>query len=208
MMSPASTRRRFLALAAAALALAGRPALADTDPAAQRIQAFYDALLDSMKQAKSLGIQGRYAKMAPVVATTFDVPGLAKTACGGAWDKIPADQQTAIATAFGRMVAARYASEFHDYSGQQFTVDPNPLARNADKIVRSQLVPTDDDPTSFDYLMRGSGNDWRIEDVYLDGSISQLAVWRSEFSSVLASGGPDALLAKIKSLGDQLLTGK
>jgi len=208
MMSPASTRRRFLALAAAALALAGRPAFADTDPAAQRIQAFYETLLDSMKQGKSLGIQGRYAKMAPVVATTFDVPGLAKTASGAAWDKIPADQQTAIETAFGRMVAARYASEFHDYSGQQFTVDPKPLPRNADKIVRSQLVPTDDDPTSFDYLMRGSGDDWKIEDVYLDGSISQLAVWRSEFSSVLASGGPDALLAKIKSLGDQLLTGK
>jgi phospholipid transport system substrate-binding protein len=208
MMSIATSRRRFLALAAAAVSLAGRPAFADMDPAAQRIQAFYDVLLDSMKQAKSLGIQGRYDKLAPAVQAAFDVPGLAKTASGTAWDKIPADQQTAITTAFGRMVAARYASEFHDYSGQQFTVDPNPLPRSADKIVRSQFVPTNDDPTSFDYLMRGSGSDWKIEDVYLDGSISQLAVWRSEFSSVLASGGPDALLAKIKSLGDQLLTGK
>jgi phospholipid transport system substrate-binding protein len=206
-MSIRPSRRRFLAIAAA-VALAGQPAFADLDPAAQRIQAFYGVLLNSMKQAKSLGIQGRYDKLAPVVQATFDVPGLAKTACGTAWAKIPADQQTAIATAFGRMVAARYASEFHDYSGEQFTVDPNPLPRNADKIVRSQLVPTDDDPTSFDYLMRGSGSDWKIEDIYLDGSISQLAVWRSEFSSVLASGGPDALLAKIKSLGDQLLTGK
>lgn len=208
MMTIRPSRRRFLALAAAAFALAGRPAFADTDPAAQRIQAFYDVLLDSMKQAKSLGIKGRYDKLAPAVQAAFDVPGLAKTACGGAWDKIPVDQQTAIVTAFGRMVAARYASEFHDFSGEQFTVDPNPLPRNADKIVRSQLVPVGDDPTSFDYLMRGSASDWKIEDVYLDGSISQLAVWRSEFSSVLATGGPDALLAKIKSLGDQLLTGK
>ena len=208
MMSIGPSRRRFLGLAAATLALAGRPAFADTDPAAQRIQAFYDVLLVSMKQGSSLGVQGRYAKMAPAVQATFDIPGLAKIASGAAWDKIPADQQTAITTAFARMVAARYASEFKDYSGQQFTVDPTPLPRSADKIVRSQLVPTDDDPTSFDYLMRGSGSDWKVEDVYLDGSISQLAVWRSEFSSVLASGGPDALLAKIKSLGDQLLTGK
>jgi len=207
-MSIRPSRRRFLAIAAAAAALGGRPAFADMDPAAQRIQAFYDVLLNSMKQAKSLGIQGRYDKLAPAVQVAFDVPGLAKTACGTSWAKIPADQQTAIATAFGRMVAARYASEFHDYSGEQFTVDPNPLPRNADKIVRSQMVPTDDDPTSFDYLMRGAGSDWKIEDIYLDGSISQLAVWRSEFSSVLASGGPDALLTKIKSLGDQLLTGK
>jgi phospholipid transport system substrate-binding protein len=207
MMNIHPSRRRFLGIAAA-LALSGRPAFADTDPAAQHIQAFYDVLLDSMKQAKSLGIQGRYDKLAPVVQAAFDIPGLAKNACGAAWAKIPADQQTAIATAFGRMVAARYASEFHDYSGEQFTVDPNPLPRDADKVVRSQFVPTNDDPTSFDYLMRGSGADWKIEDVYLDGSISQLAVWRSEFSAVLSSGGPDALLAKIKSLGDQLLTGK
>jgi phospholipid transport system substrate-binding protein len=208
MMNTRLSRRLFLGLTAGALALAGRPAFADMDPAAQRIQSFYDVLLDSMKQAKTLGIQGRYDKLAPAVQAAFDIPGVAKLACGSAWAKIPADQQTAIATAFGRFVAARYANEFHDYSGEKFTVDPNPLARNADKVVRSQLVPVSDDPTSFDYLMRGSGADWRIEDVYLDGSISQLAVWRSEFSAVLSSGGPDALLAKIKSLGDQLLTGK
>jgi len=207
-MNNEPSRRRFLGIVAAVLALAGRPAFADMDPAAQRIQSFYNVLLDSMKQAKTLGIQGRYDKLAPVVQATFDLPGLAGIACGPAWAKMSADQQTAIVTAFGRMVAARYANEFHDYSGEQFTVDPNPLARDADKVVRSQLVPVDDDPTSFDYLMRGSGAEWRIEDVYLDGSISQLAVWRSEFSAVLSSGGPDALLAKIKSLGDQLLTGK
>ena len=208
-MSIRPSRRHFLAIAAvAAVALAQRPAFADMDPAAQHIQSFYDVLLDSMKQASALGIQGRYDKLAPVVQATFDIPMLAKTASGAAWAKIPADQQTAIVTAFGRMVAARYANEFHGYSGERFTVDPSPLPRSADKVVRSQLVPTDGDPTSFDYLMRGSGADWKIEDVYLDGSISQLAVWRSEFSAVLSSGGPDALLAKIKSLGDQLLTGK
>lgn len=208
MMSIHLPRRRFLGLAAAAFSLTGWPAFADTDPAAARIQAFYGTLLDSMKQAKSLGIQGRYDKLAPVVQATFDIPGVAKTACGSAWGKMPADQQSAIVTSFGRFVAARYANEFHSYSGETFTVDPNPLPRGADKVVRSQLVPVDEDPTSFDYLMRGSGADWKIEDVYLDGSISQLAVWRSEFSEVLSSGGPDALLAKIKSLGDQLMTGK
>src|SRR5271154_335632 len=108
MMSIGPSRRRFLAIAAAAMALAERPAFADMDPAAQRIQAFYDVLLNSMKQAKSLGIQGRCDRLAPVVPATFDILGLAKTACGSAWAKIPADQQTAIATAFGRMVAARY----------------------------------------------------------------------------------------------------
>lgn len=208
-MTLAPSRRRFLALAAAmAAVLAHRPALADAEPAAQRIQSFYDVLLDSMKRASALGIQGRFDKLAPVVQTTFDIPSLTKTACGSAWTKMSADQQTAIATAFARMVAARYANEFHSYSGEQFTVDPKTVVRSADMVVRSQLVPTDGDPTGFDYLMRGSGADWKIEDIYLDGSISQLAVWRSEFSAVLSSGGPDALLAKIKSLGDQLLTGK
>jgi phospholipid transport system substrate-binding protein len=203
------SRRSLLGLGAfTSLALAWHPALADADPAVQRIQAFYDTLLGTMKDAASLGIQGRYDKLAPVVQQTFDLPGVAKLACGAAWGKMTPDQQQGIVTAFGRMVAARYANEFKSYSGQQFKVEPDTVPRNADKIVRSQMIPTDDDPTSFDYLMRGANADWRIEDVYLDGSISQLAVWRSEFSSVLASGGPDALLAKIKSLGDQLLTGK
>ena len=62
------------------------PALAAGDPASARIDAFYAALLDAMKNAKTLGVKGRYDKLAPVVAKTFDVAGMAKGAVGAGWE--------------------------------------------------------------------------------------------------------------------------
>ena len=132
---------------------------------------------------------------------------MTRVACGPAWNKMSAAQQQALVEAFERMTAATYANQFSDYSGQRFVVDPNATARHADVIVHSQLMRANGDPVTFNYLMRQSGNDWKAEDIYLDGTISQLAVRRSEFSSILSSQAPDGLLRKLKSQCDQLLKG-
>jgi phospholipid transport system substrate-binding protein len=62
-----------VALALAALVQAA--AFAEgSDPAASRITVFYGSLLDTMKQAKQLGLKGRYDKLSPVLAKTYDRP--------------------------------------------------------------------------------------------------------------------------------------
>jgi phospholipid transport system substrate-binding protein len=206
---PSSTRRRFVALAAiAAAGLLIRPGQGRAaDPAVAPIQSFYDALLEAMKQGKELGVKGRFAKLEPVVNATFDMPTVTKVASGFAWSQTSPDEQGKLVASFKRMVTARYANQFNSYSGEKFVVQPTATARGNDRIVQSQIVPTSGDPTSLFYLMRGSGDDWKAEDVYLDGTISQLAVWRSDFSSVLQSGGAPALITKLNSLADQLMTG-
>ena len=90
---------------------------------------------------------------------------------------------------------------------RRFARQPMPQAtpRNADLIVHSQLQPANGDPVAFNYLMRNVGGDWKAEDVYLDGTISQLAVRRSEFTAILSSEGPDGLLTKLKAQSDGLL---
>jgi phospholipid transport system substrate-binding protein len=55
--------------------------------------------------------------------------------------------------------------------------------------------------------MRKSGSDWKVVDVYLDGTISELANRRAEFGAILKSGGPDALVSSLTKQGDKLLTG-
>jgi phospholipid transport system substrate-binding protein len=204
-----STRRRFLALATGAAAALARPGrgLAAGDPAVARIQSFYDALLEAMKQGKQLGIKGRFEKLAPVVHATFDMPTVTKVACGFAWSKASPEDRAKLLASFERMVVARYANQFSSYSGEKFVVEPDPTPHGADRIVRSQIVPAESDPTSLFYLMRGSGDAWRAEDVYLDGTISQLAVWRSDFAAVLQSGGAPALITKLDSLTEQLMKG-
>jgi phospholipid transport system substrate-binding protein len=209
-MHATSTRRRFLTLCATTtlgMAAAGT-AFAAIDPTVARVQTFYDTLLGAMKQGPQLGIQGRFDMLLPAVHAAYDMPAMMKIACGSKWAEIPADKQQALVGAFERMSAAIYADRFTKFSGQKFVVDPTPVPHNADVVVRTQLVPADGDPVQLNYLMRGPATDMRVVDVFLEGAISELATRRSEFSSVLRSDGPDALLAKLNERTDNILKGK
>ena len=210
MLTITSTRRRFLALAGASTLCFALPgavvASADEDPT-KRIQAFYDVLLDTMKQGPQLGVQGRFDKMLPAINATYDIAAMTRIACGPEWTKIPPATQQALIEAFGRMSAAIYADRFTKYSGQSFVIDPKTIPHNADVVVHTKMVRNDGDPVALNYLMRGPAGDMKVVDVFLDGSISELATRRSEFSGVLKSDGPDALLAKIKDRADKILKG-
>ena len=208
-MACSAARRRLLlasvVLAAAAVVTPVLAAEPRPDPAAARVRAFYDALLDSMKRAKELGIQGRYDTLAPVIRATFDLAAMTRISVGPSWNSIPSDQQAAVMENFARMTIATYANRFDGYSGERFEVDPTAEPRNADRIVRTKLVPSDGETVTLNYLMRGSGESWKIVDVYLSGTISELATRRSEFGAILKSGGPKALIDSLRQRGDKLL---
>lgn len=189
-----------LAVARAENAPVGQAESSAVDPAAVRIRSFYDALLAVMKQAAQLGIRGRYDKLAPTIEQTFDLGVMTRIAVGPAWTTIPPPQQAALVDGFTRMTIATYASRFDGFSGERFEVSPTVEARATGRIVRTRLLPASGDPVTLDYLMRGSDQTWRIVDIYLTGTISELATRRSEFGSILKSGGPGAL---IKSLQEQ-----
>jgi phospholipid transport system substrate-binding protein len=177
------------------------------DAAAARISGLYGTLLDVMKQAKQLGVKGRFDKLAPVLKATYDVATMSKSAVGPSWDTLQPAQQAGIQEAFGRMMIATYASRFDDFGGEQLNVVQTVDQAPADKLVKTQIVQSNGKPVALNYLMRGKGNDWKVVDVYLDGTISELASRRAEFSTILKSGGADALIASLKQRGDKLLGG-
>jgi phospholipid transport system substrate-binding protein len=180
------------------------PAQAGADPAATQIQSFYDALLDSMKHGKELGVQGRYNKLKPVVEQTYDLPLMTSLVVGSSWATIsPGDQQALIA-AFERMTIANYAKNFDDYSGEKFIVDPAAQPHGTDKVVMSKLI-TGGQTIPFNYRMRLSGGTWKVIDVYLNGFVSELATKRSDYGSTLSSGGAPALIKKLNALADGLM---
>jgi phospholipid transport system substrate-binding protein len=205
-MSPSTAAKFIAALGLAVLIQA--PAFSESsDPAAARISSFYGALLDTMKQAKQLGLKGRYNKLSPLLAKTYDLTSMSRIAVGPSWAAFSQQQQLGIVNAFTRMTVATYASRFDGFSGEQFEILEAGDRPNGDKIVKTQIVQSDGKTVALNYLMRRDGADWKIVDVYLDGTISELANRRAEFGTILKSGGPDALVASLVKQGDKLLAG-
>jgi phospholipid transport system substrate-binding protein len=200
------------AIGAGGVALAVSPvstsiALAQpSDPAAAVIDGFDHTLLDTMKQGKALGVQGRFRKMEAAVRNTYDLQAMMRVATSAYWAKMAPADQAALVTAFGRFSAATYARNFSDYSGQKLIVI-GVDTRLPDKLVRTQLVMSSTAPINLVYRMHQNDGRWRIIDVFYNGTISQLAQQASDFSATLLSGGAPALIKKLDSQTDRLLQG-
>ena len=199
-------RRNLLgAFLALALALTISPTLGHAAAyPADTVRHFYDTLLTTMKKGPSLGERGRYDELAPVIRSSFDLPYMTRMAVGPAWSKLTDAQKKQVTEAFARYITATYADRFDSYSGEKLQVTGEQNTAYG-TIVQSRIVKSDGSPVSINYLMRKNGNAWGIADVYLSGSISQLATLRSEFSSVLNRQGVDGLVALLNRKVDTLV---
>ena len=167
------------------------------------VRGFYDALLTTMRNGPTLGQSGRYARLAPVVDRVFDVPSMTRLAIGPSWATLSPAQQQQLVEAFRHYVAATYADRFDSYSGQQLQVTGE-RPYNGDVVVQTKIVKSDGDTTTLDYLMRQNQGSWQVSDVYLDGTISQVAIQRSEFYSILRRDGVDGLVMALNRKVDLL----
>ncbi len=188
-------RRTFAAGLALAALVPPRFARAATDSPVAVTQTFYDVLLRAMKGGSSIGFAGRRDLLAPACLRFFNFSLMTRLMVGLQWPQLSSEQQQQLVQSFSAFSIATYANRFDGYSGERFDVagDPVPVA-NGDTIVKSQLVQHDGDMVELDYLMHQDGGAWRTIDVYLSGTVSELATRRSEFSSVMRRGGPSALV--------------
>jgi phospholipid transport system substrate-binding protein len=194
------TRARIIASALAAaftsLVLTGHaPALAAGPE--DSVTALHGTLISTMKDGRALGERGHYAKIEPVIRQLFDLPFMSRLAVGASWAALsPAQQQLAIAV-FGAYISATYADRFDSYSGQRLEI-VGQQPSGSGMIVKTRIVKSNGEPVSVDYAMRQSAGVWLISDVYLDGTISQLATQRSEFGAILRRQRFDGLIAALK----------
>lgn len=174
------------------------PAVAGEDmPPRIVVETYYAALDKVLRNAKALGFAGRYKALDPAIARSFDIPFMARVAVGHYWRKMAEDQQASVAVRMHGLSVATYASRFKSYAGEKFEVLASATTARGDVLVRTRIVKSDGKAVKINYLLRKRGRDWRIIDVHLKGTISELARWRADFSSVLRRKGYDGLIAAI-----------
>ena len=69
---------------------------------------------------------------------------------------------------------------------------------NSGVIIKTRIVKSNGELVSVDYAMRQNDGAWQISDIYLDGTISQLATQRSEFGAILRREGFDGLIGALQ----------
>lgn len=205
-----SVSRRLLLLAPLAVGAVHTAARgADGDAAAvATIRQFYDGLLAVMKVAKSRSFDQRYAQLAPTIEHAFDLGLMTRIAVGPQWTQLQPEQQQRLTAAFGRYTISQWVGRFDGYSGERFVIDPAAAANPNGVVVHTKLIESNGNETVLSYLLRrNAAGAWQVIDVYLSGTISELATRRSEFSGILQSSGADGLVRALDQRSAALRTG-
>ena len=193
--------RRAALLGAAFLPVAAYAADPDT---MQPIQGLLQGLTQVAAAGRGTPFAQRFNLLAPSVERAFDLPAILQLAVGPRWASLPPAEQQTLMDAFRKFTVCSYVSNFD--GGERFEMLQDSRRIGNDQVVATRVVPRSGDTTRIDYVMRRTPGGWRAVDVLANGSISQVAVYRSDWRSSLTSGaGP--LIANLQSKVAQLSGG-
>jgi phospholipid transport system substrate-binding protein len=188
--------RSVIAALSLIVVLPSAHAAAEPTPS-EEIQKYYDVLYDTWRRAEELGFQGRFELLEPAVRQTFNMDYIAQFTVGRYWKKLNDQQKLTLIEAVTRLSAATYASRFDEYSGEEFVILNQKETKRGDLLVLTNIIDSKGKPVRINYLMRKDKEAWRIVDIHLKGSISELATRRSEYTSVMKRQGYDGLITAI-----------
>ncbi len=178
--------------------LPDRKPVEETKTPRQVVERLQDALIDVMRQASSLGYQGRYDRLLPVVDATHDLAGIARLTLNRHWKQLSPDQQKRFAERFRVLSIARYAGRFDGYAGEAFEVIGEEKERSTD-VVKSDLVKSNGERIPFVFQLRSrSKRGPRILNITADG-VSDLATKQAEYARIMETGGFDALMTTVEA---------
>lgn len=173
------------------------PVLASESESARGIvEAFQMALIETMKQGKALGYEGRFNKLAEPVRLSHDLTKIARIVVGREWETLAAEQQMQLVDVFSKLSISSYAHNFKDFDGESFVFDSEEETARGGVIIHTTLIIPNDKNVKFDYMLKKKGNSWKIINIIANG-VSDLALKRSEYTSILKREGFDPLISKI-----------
>jgi len=172
------------------------------------IAALNAGLIRVMQAGKKTPFQQRFDMLAPTIDRAFDLPQILQVSVGTVWSNLAPAQQSALLATFRRYTVASYVDNFDSFDGEHFDLQPQTRAVvGGEQVVLTRIVARSGETHQLDYVMRSTVDGWKAVDVLADGSISRVAVQRSDFRHLLDRGGATALMASLQQKVEELSRG-
>lgn len=178
-------------------------AQADTETARNLVESFHATLVDIMQNADSLGFEGRYERMAPVIRDKFDTALIAQVVLSRYWGELDNTQQENFIRLFNRLSASTYASRFDGYSGETFTTTGIEELKKGRLLVKTGFTKSNGETVKFDYLLHQKDGNWYIISVIANG-INDLSLKRAEYAAIINDKGFESLITEIENKINEL----
>lgn len=192
----AGLRLAGLALAGLLIPVAAVRAASDSDVTAPVAQ--FQATLAAIMKASAASFAQRFDMLAPVVERTFDLNVILRACVGPRWQSFSPDEQAALGRVFAQFTTASWVANFASDNGARFEILPDMRSVGADRIVQTRIQVPGREGHRIDFQMRAEADGWRVVDVLLDGTISRVAVQRSDFRRYVADNTAAPLISVLR----------
>ena len=192
------TRRNVLALVAALLAAAVGATIgrADQTPS-QVVSALADKAIVVLADKNASPDQKR-AQLEALAYDAMDFETLSKLVLARNWQKFSPEQQKQFEDEFKRHLSVTYGKNIENYNNEKVQILGERPEAHGDVTVQSKILRGGGvQDVLVDYRLRQRDGQWKIIDVLVEG-VSLVSNFRSQFQSIVSSGGPDRLLALLK----------
>lgn len=184
------------------------PAALSAVSASQPIQALNDGLMLVMHAGRATPFADRLTMLTPVIRQSFDLPLILQNSVGPSkWSTISEAQKAALMDVFTQFTVASYVANFDAFAGETFAIGPDLRHVGRDVVVATRIIGPAGDVTKLDYVMRETNGGWHVVDILLDGSISRVAVTRSDFRALLGQGDASKLIESLRGKVASLASG-
>jgi len=192
--------RRLLGLVAVGLLGFASPqppdAAAQSAPRAM-IQQTIDAVLVVLND-KAASTEQKRSRIEKIAYERFDFPTVSRLVLARNWQRFSKAQQTEFMAEFKRYLAVNYGNRIERYDQQKVDIVGERQEPRGDVTIQSVVRGGEFEGATIDYRLRQRDGHWLVIDVIVEG-ISLVSNFRDQFKEVLAHGGPEELLEKLKA---------
>jgi phospholipid transport system substrate-binding protein len=191
----------FAALLAASALLFASPVLADAPADARAaMQGTIEEVLRVLRVPGS-DEQTRRTQIEAIAKTRFDFTTMSKLVLKRDWKRFTPLEQKDFVVEFTEYLSASYGTRIARYANEDVVTLGARAEVNNDVTVQTAIKGGQFDGATIDYRMRLLAGKWQVIDVVIEG-ISLVSNFRSQFADVIAQGGPQELLKRIKAKND------
>ena len=138
-----------------------------------------------------------------VINRTYDAEKMLKMIIGAGWKKQENEKKKELIMVFKKYISKNYLKIFSKINDVSFSNEKKEKISSDFFLVRSNLI-IKQEKISIDYLLHLKDNTWKIFDVLLDGSVSEVATKKSEFRIYIKENKIDELIEALKKFNSQI----
>ena len=133
-----------------------------------------------------------------LIKNTYNAEKMIEKIIGDTWKKTNIKDREEIVIIFQEYIAKNYFKRFKKIKNPTFNYKDSKKIGKTFMLVKTDLIVGKEEEVSINYLLLFENNKWRIFDVLLAGSISEIATKKSEFSGFISDGKITPLINALK----------